>query len=203
MGTGTGTDMILSTSISDLPGLLQFCSQTLPVGAYAYSHGVESTIHQMYMVDAQSASESITGVFNHGISELDLPALFLAYDACERYDLVIMYGLNKYFAASRKTHELLLEDVGPVGSGKTALVRSLCMAMKGRFDIVAITNDIDTQENAEFMLKHEALTVDPGVMDRDSKSKRGDRPFLFTNLKSLDDLSEAVDFVVAEVMLAA
>ena len=192
---------------------------------------------------------------------------------------------------------------GPVGSGKTALVRSLCMAMKDRFDIAVITNDIYTREDAEFLLKHEALTADRivgvetggcphtairedasmnlnavddlqnkfpdldmimiesggdnlaatfspelsdltlyvidvsagdkiprkggpgitksdlliinktdlaplvgadlGVMDRDSKKMRGDRPFLFTNLKSLDGLSEVVDFVVAEGMLAA
>ena len=49
---------------------------------------------------------------------------------------------------------------GPVGSGKTALVRSLCMALKDRFDIAVITNDIYTREDAEFLLKHEALTPD-------------------------------------------
>ena len=49
---------------------------------------------------------------------------------------------------------------GPVGSGKTALVRSLCMEMKDRFDIAVITNDIYTREDAEFLLKHEALTAD-------------------------------------------
>lgn len=180
---------------------------------------------------------------------------------------------------------------GPVGSGKTALVRSLCMALKDRFDIAVITNDIYTREDAEFLLKHEALTpdrivgvetggcphtairedasmnlnavddlqkkfpnldmimiesggdnlaatfspelsdltlyvidvsagdkiprkggpgitksdlliinktdlaplvgADLGIMDRDAKKMRGDRPFLFTNLKNLDGLSES------------
>jgi len=190
---------------------------------------------------------------------------------------------------------------GPVGSGKTALVRSLCMDMKDRFDIAVITNDIYTREDAEFLLKHEALTADRiigvetggcphtairedasmnlnavddlqkkfpqldmimiesggdnlaatfspelsdltlyvidvsagdkiprkggpgitksdlliinktdlaplvgadlGVMDRDARKMRGDKPFLFTNLKSLDGLSEVVKFVVSEGML--
>ena len=45
--------------------------------------------------------------------------------------------------------------------------------------------------------------ADLGVMERDSRKMRGDRPFLFTNLKSLDGLSEVVDFVVTEGMLAA
>jgi urease accessory protein len=40
-------------------------------------------------------------------------------------------------------------------------------------------------------------------MDRDARKMRGDRPFLFTNLKSQDGLSEVVDFVVAEGMLGA
>jgi urease accessory protein len=190
---------------------------------------------------------------------------------------------------------------GPVGSGKTALVRSLCMDMKDRFDIAVITNDIYTREDAEFLLKHEALTADRivgvetggcphtairedasmnlnavddlqkkfpqldmimiesggdnlaatfspelsdltlyvidvsagdkiprkggpgitksdlliinktdlaplvgadlGIMDRDARKMRGDKPFLFTNLKSLDGLSEVVKFVVSEGML--
>ncbi len=98
--------------MSNLPRLLQLCSQALPVGAYAYSQGLESAIHQKHVVDAQSAGEWIAGVFNHGISELDLPALFLAYDACESCDSVILYALNEYLAASRETRELLLEDVG-------------------------------------------------------------------------------------------
>ena len=190
---------------------------------------------------------------------------------------------------------------GPVGSGKTALVRSLCMELKDRFDIAVITNDIYTREDAEFLLKHEALTADRivgvetggcphtairedasmnlnavddlqkkfprldmimiesggdnlaatfspelsdltlyvidvsagdkiprkggpgitksdlliinktdlaplvgadlGIMDRDARKMRGDKPFLFTNLKSLDGLSEVVKFVVSEGML--
>ncbi|MBT6893057.1 MAG: urease accessory protein UreG, partial [Gammaproteobacteria bacterium] len=190
---------------------------------------------------------------------------------------------------------------GPVGSGKTALVRSLCMNMKDQFDIAVITNDIYTREDAEFLMKHEALTADrivgvetggcphtairedasmnlnavddlqkkfpqldmimiesggdnlaatfspelsdltlyvidvsagdkiprkggPGitksdlliinktdlaplvgadldVMERDSRKMRGDKPFLFTNLKSLDGVSEVVKFVVSEGML--
>tara|TARA_B110000285_G_scaffold4260_1_gene4536 strand:+ start:3953 stop:4486 length:534 start_codon:yes stop_codon:yes gene_type:complete len=177
------------------------------------------------------------------------------------------------------------------------------MELKDRFDIAVITNDIYTREDAEFLLKHEALTpdrivgvetggcphtairedasmnlnavddlqkkfpnldmimiesggdnlaatfspelsdltlyvidvsagdkiprkggpgitksdlliinktdlaplvgADLGVMDRDARKMRGDRPFLFTNLKNLDGLSEVVDFVVNDGMLVA
>jgi urease accessory protein len=46
---------------------------------------------------------------------------------------------------------------GPVGSGKTALMDRLCKAMRGRFELVAITNDIYTREDAEFLTKSGAL----------------------------------------------
>lgn len=46
---------------------------------------------------------------------------------------------------------------GPVGSGKTALVLSLCRSMRDRFDIAVVTNDIYTREDAEFLTKNGAL----------------------------------------------
>ena len=49
---------------------------------------------------------------------------------------------------------------GPVGSGKTALVDALCKAMSGRFEIAVITNDIYTQEDAEFLNRSGALPPD-------------------------------------------
>lgn len=49
---------------------------------------------------------------------------------------------------------------GPVGSGKTALVKTLCSAMKSRYKLAVITNDIYTREDAEFLLRHEVLDAD-------------------------------------------
>jgi len=190
-----------------------------------------------------------------------------------------------------------------VGSGKTALVRSLCLALRERFNLAVITNDIYTREDAEFLLRHEALSEDrivgvetggcphtairedasmnlnavdqllekfpdldliliesggdnlaatfspelsdltlyvidvsagdkiprkggPGitksdllvinktdlaslvgadlaVMDRDAKRMRGDKPFVFSNLKSADGLDDITDFVISEGMLGS
>jgi urease accessory protein len=47
---------------------------------------------------------------------------------------------------------------GPVGSGKTALVEALCKQMRDRFNIAVVTNDIYTQEDAQFLIKHAALS---------------------------------------------
>jgi urease accessory protein len=46
---------------------------------------------------------------------------------------------------------------GPVGSGKTALMDALCKHMRDRYDIAAITNDIYTREDAEFLTRSGSL----------------------------------------------
>ncbi|WP_067869244.1 urease accessory protein UreG [Neptuniibacter marinus] len=192
---------------------------------------------------------------------------------------------------------------GPVGSGKTALLRSLCAAMKDHYDIAVVTNDIYTQEDAKFLTEHEALSADriigvetggcphtairedasmnlaaidqlierhgdldvvfvesggdnlsatfspelsdltiyvidvsagdkiprkggPGitksdlliinkidlaplvgasleVMDTDAKRMRGDRPFVFANLKQAKGLDDIIQFIISEGMLTA
>jgi urease accessory protein len=46
---------------------------------------------------------------------------------------------------------------GPVGSGKTALTLALCRALRSRYDIAAVTNDIYTEEDAQFLVRNEAL----------------------------------------------
>jgi len=190
---------------------------------------------------------------------------------------------------------------GPVGSGKTALVDSLCKRLRDRLNIAVVTNDIYTKEDAEFLIRSQALTPDrirgvetggcphtairedasmnlaaiddlmqkftdldviivesggdnlaatfspelsdltlyvidvaagdkiprkggPGitrsdlliinkidlapyvgasleVMDRDAKRMRGDRPFVFTNLKTGHGLDQVIDFILREGMV--
>lgn len=49
---------------------------------------------------------------------------------------------------------------GPVGSGKTALLRQLCLALRQHYSLAVVTNDIYTREDAEFLLRHQALSED-------------------------------------------
>ncbi|MFB9136159.1 urease accessory protein UreG [Vibrio sp. AK197] len=49
---------------------------------------------------------------------------------------------------------------GPVGSGKTALLRQLCSAMREHYNLAVVTNDIYTKEDAEFLMRHDALEYD-------------------------------------------
>ena len=46
---------------------------------------------------------------------------------------------------------------GPVGSGKTALALALCRALRDRYEIGVVTNDIYTEEDAQFLVKNRAL----------------------------------------------
>jgi urease accessory protein len=46
---------------------------------------------------------------------------------------------------------------GPVGSGKTALLLRLCQALRDRYDMAVVTNDIYTREDAEFLMRNQAL----------------------------------------------
>src|SRR3954452_9527125 len=60
-----------------------------------------------------------------------------------------------------KSHGPLRIGVGgPVGSGKTALMDLLCKSMRERYDIAAITNDIYTKWDAEFLVRSGSLTPD-------------------------------------------
>jgi urease accessory protein len=49
---------------------------------------------------------------------------------------------------------------GPVGSGKTALVDTLCKAMRAQYELGVVTNDIFTREDMEFLVRSEALPAD-------------------------------------------
>lgn len=49
---------------------------------------------------------------------------------------------------------------GPVGSGKTALVDALCKCLRDRYRIAVVTNDIYTREDAEFLIRSQALPAE-------------------------------------------
>jgi len=49
---------------------------------------------------------------------------------------------------------------GPVGSGKTALTLSLCRALRQKYEIAVVTNDIYTEEDAQFLVRNDALAAE-------------------------------------------
>ena len=56
------------------------------------------------------------------------------------------------------TNQSLSSPKSPVGSGKTALMLQLCLSLRNTYSIAAVTNDIFTREDADFLHSHHALS---------------------------------------------
>ena len=67
-------------------------------------------------------------------------------------------GPRAAVATDRGSHGPLRVGIGgPVGSGKTALTLLLCRHLRERYEVAVVTNDIYTREDAEFLVRNEAL----------------------------------------------
>ena len=91
---------------------------------------------------------------------------------------------------------------GPVGSGKTALVDRLCKSMRDEFNIAVVTNDIYTREDADFLIRSEALTPDRirGV-ETGGCPHTAIREDASMNLAAIDELMQAftdLDLIIVE-----
>ena len=91
---------------------------------------------------------------------------------------------------------------GPVGSGKTALVNALCKKMRTNYQIAVVTNDIYTKEDAEFLIRNEALAEERirGV-ETGGCPHTAIREDASMNLSAIDDLSRSfpdLDIVIVE-----
>ena len=91
---------------------------------------------------------------------------------------------------------------GPVGSGKTALMDALCKCLRDRFEIAAVTNDIYTREDAEFLIKSTALPENRiVVVETGGCPHTAIREDASMNLAAIDDLCRLhpeLDMVLVE-----
>jgi urease accessory protein len=91
---------------------------------------------------------------------------------------------------------------GPVGSGKTALVNALCRALRERYQIAVVTNDIYTKEDAQFLVRHEALPAERIIgVETGGCPHTAIREDASMNLAAVDSLLERfgkLDFVIVE-----
>ena len=80
---------------------------------------------------------------------------------------------------------------GPVGSGKTALLDRLCKTMRDQYEIAVVTNDIYTREDAEFLVRSEALDADRIVgVETGGCPHTAIREDASMNLAAVEDLSK-------------
>ncbi|MGZ3417355.1 MAG: urease accessory protein UreG [Polyangiales bacterium] len=82
---------------------------------------------------------------------------------------------------------------GPVGSGKTALVLAICKALRERMRLGVVTNDIFTKEDAEFLLRNDALPAKQiRAVETGGCPHAAIREDVSHNLLALDELMEEV-----------
>jgi urease accessory protein len=81
---------------------------------------------------------------------------------------------------------------GPVGSGKTALVLALCRLLRDTHSLAVVTNDIFTREDAEFLVRHEALGPERiRAVETGGCPHAAIREDVTANLLALEELTEA------------
>lgn len=84
--------------------------------------------------------------------------------------------------------------VRPVGSGKTALMLALCQALRSRFSIAAVTNDIFTREDSDFLIRHSALPPERiRAIETGGCPHAAVREDISANLAALEDLHRSFD----------
>jgi urease accessory protein UreG len=70
-------------------------------------------------------------------------------------------GMSNFQGSNvRENPPLTLCNIRPVGSGKTALMLALCQRLRSEYNIAAVTNDIFTREDCEFLTRHQALPAE-------------------------------------------
>lgn len=80
---------------------------------------------------------------------------------------------------------------GPVGSGKTALLEVLCKALRDRYQLAVVTNDIYTQEDARILIESEALEADRIIgVETGGCPHTAIREDASMNLAAVEDLSD-------------
>ena len=90
--------------------LMRLCSPTLPIGAYAYSQGLESACELEFVNDEKTLFDWIEGMLVHSLQFLDVPVFSRLYDAHLQHDDAAIDYWNNVILASRESKELLLED---------------------------------------------------------------------------------------------
>lgn len=113
-----------SSGARRLAPLLQLASPMLPVGAFAYSQGIERAVHDALIVDAASAQRWIDDVLAGPMARFEAPLWLRLYRAAQHSDTEAFAAWNECFVASRETFELRAETL-QMGASLKLLARDL------------------------------------------------------------------------------
>lgn len=104
--------------------LWQLISPALPVGAYAWSGGLEYAVDDGWVDTEAKASDWITGQLQNNLATLDVPVLVRLYRAWQSHDAIEAKRWSRFLLASRESSELLSED-RQIGSALSQLLPEL------------------------------------------------------------------------------
>jgi len=110
--------------------LWQLISPSLPIGAYAYSQGLETAIEKNWVNNELEAQQWIKGVLQDSLGMLDAPLIVRLYQAWQAKDLKALNQWNQFLLASRESSELYLEDQ-QMGRALWRLLNDLLPAANG------------------------------------------------------------------------
>jgi urease accessory protein len=94
-------------SPASLLQLMRLASPSLPVGGFSYSEGLESAVNALLVGDEASAQRWLIDQLRLGLGRADLPILARALATWRRGDVAHVDVLNRWFATTRETGELL------------------------------------------------------------------------------------------------
>lgn len=107
-----------------LLGLMQLVSPALPIGAFAFSQGLESAFELDWVRDEASLAEWLSGVLEDGLTRCELPVLARLHQAIGEGDIDTIAQWDEWLAATRETAELAAED-SRLGASLKRLLKSL------------------------------------------------------------------------------
>ena len=107
-----------------LLGLMQLVSPALPIGAFAFSQGLESAFELGWVGDEASLAEWLSGVLEDGLTRCELPVLARLHEALGQADRPAIAAWDEWLAATRETAELAAED-SRLGASLKRLLGSL------------------------------------------------------------------------------
>lgn len=90
--------------------LLQLTSSLCPIGAFAYSQGLENAVEQGWVCDAPTLTSWLCGIGRHNLALLDLPLLIAAHAAWQRRDDVSAMSIGARVLANREARELVEQE---------------------------------------------------------------------------------------------
>jgi urease accessory protein len=104
--------------------LLQLVSPALPVGGFAFSHGLEYVVHAEWVKDGETLRDWVEGVMRNSVAVIDVPLLLRCMTAAQQRDADALASWNAEILAWRETAELHQADVA-MGGALAKLLRSL------------------------------------------------------------------------------